>query len=271
MNTDTDRDPTLKHERFAAAFSEALRTTVNARSEGAWESRVALSPESDTQPALDSDSCVVTLQLGGDLTGELLLSTTAEFARKVHAQGAEESAEEGQAAWLDIVESSRQSLETALGALFSRVSVEGCRSSTIPDDVLPFAELQLQSSTLGAGTILLLARPALRASLQRIAIDSPITTDMLPVGEGGHLHRVIDVPLAVTLRFGQRQLTLRELLALSTGSLLELDRQVEEPVDLMLGERIVARGEVVIVDGNYGMRVTQIVENASQRSATAPR
>ena len=84
--------------------------------------------------------------------------------------------------------------------------------------------------------------------------------ELLPVGEGGHLHRVIDVPLAVTLRFGQRQLTLRELLALNTGSLVELDRQVEEPVDLMLGERIVARGEVVIVDGNYGMRVTQVVE-----------
>ncbi len=74
------------------------------------------------------------------------------------------------------------------------------------------------------------------------------------------LHRVIDVPLAVTIRFGQRHLTVRELLELSTGSLVELDRQVEEPVDLMLGERVVARGEVVIVDGNYGMRVTEVIE-----------
>lgn len=79
------------------------------------------------------------------------------------------------------------------------------------------------------------------------------------------LQRVIDVPLAVTLRFGQRQLTLRELLDLSTGALVELDRQVEEPVDLMLGERLIARGEVVIVDGNYGMRVTEVVENHQSR------
>ncbi len=74
------------------------------------------------------------------------------------------------------------------------------------------------------------------------------------------LHRVIDVPLAVTIRFGQRHLSVRELLELSTGSLVELDRQVEEPVDLMLGERVVARGEVVIIDGNYGMRVTEVIE-----------
>ncbi len=81
------------------------------------------------------------------------------------------------------------------------------------------------------------------------------------------MERVVDVPLAVTIRFGQRQLTLRELLELGTGSLLELDRQVEEPVDLMLGERVIARGEVVIVDGNYGMRVTEVLETQTRAKA----
>lgn len=74
------------------------------------------------------------------------------------------------------------------------------------------------------------------------------------------IERVIDVPLTVTLRFGKRQMLLREVLELNTGSLVELDRQVEEPVDLMLGEAVIARGEVVIVDGNYGLRVLEIVE-----------
>lgn len=85
------------------------------------------------------------------------------------------------------------------------------------------------------------------------------------------MDRVIDVPLAVTIRFGQRQLTLRELLELGTGSLLELDRQVEEPVDLMLGERVIARGEVVIVDGNYGMRVTEVLETPTRSAAARDR
>jgi flagellar motor switch protein FliN len=85
----------------------------------------------------------------------------------------------------------------------------------------------------------------------------------------GPMERVIDVPLTVTLRFGQRQLTLRELLQLNTGSLLELDQRVEEPVHLMLGDRVIARGEVVIVDGNYGMRVLEVIEHTAAKRLAA--
>lgn len=81
--------------------------------------------------------------------------------------------------------------------------------------------------------------------------------------------RVVDVPLSVTLRFGQRSMPLRDVLELNTGSLVELDREVEEPVELMLGDRVIARGEVVIVDGNYGMRVQEIIERLPP-DATAP-
>ena len=81
------------------------------------------------------------------------------------------------------------------------------------------------------------------------------------------IDRVIDVPLQVTLRFGERQMRLRDVLELNTGSLVELDRQVEEPVDLMLGERVIARGEVVIVDGNYGLRVMEVVERVPVSAA----
>ncbi len=69
----------------------------------------------------------------------------------------------------------------------------------------------------------------------------------------------MDVPLNVTLRFGRRQLPLSELLELAAGSVVELDREVEDPVELLLGERVIARGEVVIVNGNYGLRVTETV------------
>jgi len=64
----------------------------------------------------------------------------------------------------------------------------------------------------------------------------------------------------VTLRFGQRQLSLREVLDLTSGSVVELDRQVDEPIELVLDGRVVARGEAVIIDGNYGMRVTQVLQ-----------
>jgi flagellar motor switch protein FliN len=77
---------------------------------------------------------------------------------------------------------------------------------------------------------------------------------------GNNLDRLLGVNLNLTLRFGQRVLTLRELLNLSSGSVVELDRQVQEPADLILGGKVIARGEVIIVDGNYGIRITEMAD-----------
>jgi flagellar motor switch protein FliN/FliY len=68
----------------------------------------------------------------------------------------------------------------------------------------------------------------------------------------------MDVELNVSLRFGQRQLPLREVLDLGSGSVIELDRMADEPVELYLDGKLIARGEAVVVDGNYGLRVTEI-------------
>jgi flagellar motor switch protein FliN/FliY len=68
----------------------------------------------------------------------------------------------------------------------------------------------------------------------------------------------MDVELNVSLRFGQRQLPLREVLDLTSGSVIELDRMADEPVELFLDGKLIARGEAVVVDGNYGLRVTEI-------------
>jgi flagellar motor switch protein FliN/FliY len=73
-----------------------------------------------------------------------------------------------------------------------------------------------------------------------------------------NLNIVMDVELNVSLRFGQRQLPLREVLELTSGSVVELDRLVDDPVELLLDGKVIARGEAVIVDGNYGLRVTEI-------------
>ena len=68
-----------------------------------------------------------------------------------------------------------------------------------------------------------------------------------------------NVQLDAILRFGQRQLSLREIGALHFGSVVELDKTIQEPAELLVGEKVVARGEVVIVDGNYGLRVIEVV------------
>jgi flagellar motor switch protein FliN/FliY len=86
-------------------------------------------------------------------------------------------------------------------------------------------------------------------------------------GEGtGALDRLMDVQLAMTLRFGAKQLLLRDVLDLCPGAVVELDRKIQEPVDLLLDGRLVARGEVVVIDGNYGLRVTDVTPLESGRT-----
>jgi len=86
-----------------------------------------------------------------------------------------------------------------------------------------------------------------------------------PASADNNLDLLLGVNLNLTLRFGRRTLTLREIMDLSSGSIIELDRQVQEPADLLLGDKMIARGEVVIVDGNYGLRITEVSD--SQLSA----
>jgi len=74
--------------------------------------------------------------------------------------------------------------------------------------------------------------------------------------------RLLDVGLDVKLRFGSRRMALRDVLALSAGLVVELDSPLHSPVDLLLDGRIIAQGEVVIVDGKYGLRVTEIPDSA---------
>jgi flagellar motor switch protein FliN/FliY len=74
----------------------------------------------------------------------------------------------------------------------------------------------------------------------------------------GALDLLMDVELAMTMRFGARRLLLREVLDLSPGAVVELDRKIQEPVELRLDGKVVARGEVVVIDGSYGLRVTDV-------------
>ena len=69
---------------------------------------------------------------------------------------------------------------------------------------------------------------------------------------------LLDVSLPVSVSFGRTQLQIREVLKLNTGSIVELNRFVVEPVDVIVNDCVIARGEVVVVDGNYGVRITQL-------------
>lgn len=70
---------------------------------------------------------------------------------------------------------------------------------------------------------------------------------------------LLDVELPVSVSFGSAQLPLKDVLKLTSGSIVELDRSISEPVEVIINNCIIARGEVVVVEGNYGVRIQQII------------
>ena len=68
-----------------------------------------------------------------------------------------------------------------------------------------------------------------------------------------------DLPVEVTAELGKTKMTLRDLLEVAEGSIIELDRLAGEPLDLKVGGSVVAQGEVVAIDQNYGLRITNVI------------
>jgi flagellar motor switch protein FliN/FliY len=81
---------------------------------------------------------------------------------------------------------------------------------------------------------------------------------------------LLDVALPVAVSFGRTSLQIREVLKLNTGSIVELDRFISDPVEVIVNDCVIARGEVVVVDGNYGVRINQLSSREDRlRSGTA--
>ena len=79
------------------------------------------------------------------------------------------------------------------------------------------------------------------------------------VGGSKTFDLLLDVEMPVSISFGRANVPLKEVLKLTTGSIVELNRSIAEPVELMVNNCVVARGEVVVIEGNFGVRIQQVV------------
>ena len=75
---------------------------------------------------------------------------------------------------------------------------------------------------------------------------------------------LLDVQLPVSIRFGETEMTLEEVVKLGVGSVIELNSGIDQPVELVVNNRTLARGEIVTVDGFYGIRITEITSAGEQ-------
>lgn len=77
-------------------------------------------------------------------------------------------------------------------------------------------------------------------------------------GEALGMDTLMSVPVRVTVQVGRSEMTLADLVQLAPGSLVSLDREAHEPADILVNGKVVARGEVVTIDGMYGVRITSV-------------
>ncbi len=101
-------------------------------------------------------------------------------------------------------------------------------------------------------------KPAVQPAARPSAKPADAPAQEPPVGLSPGMNLLLDVELEVSLRFGCKELLLGEILDLGPGDVVQLDRNLADPVDLIVGDKIVARGEVVLVNGNFGLRVTEV-------------
>ncbi|QJC52278.1 flagellar motor switch phosphatase FliY [Paenibacillus albicereus] len=113
--------------------------------------------------------------------------------------------------------------------------------------------------------------PAAAAGPQTLGTPAGRNVSVQPVQFGGfqqggfaqpeetNLGLLLDIPLKVTVELGRTQKQIKDILELSQGSIIELDKLAGEPVDILVNNKLIAKGEVVVIDENFGVRVTDIV------------
>jgi len=259
-----------KRETFSNAFFGALVEAMTEASGSPW----SLAAAAEGDPVADGSEAVSTkCTVEGSLQGEFLLeldrAAASMMVSKIVRLPADEFGEEHAAALLKLIKTATDRFCSALKQEFGTSTVKASASSKPASDRAKFIRVAISDDAGNRADLLMYMNPELtdalvprpKAAVTSAGAGKPAKSAAAKaIADQVNLNLVLDVELNVTLRFGQRQLTLREVLDLTTGSVVELDRQVEEPVELLLDGVVIARGEAVVVDGNYGLRVTEVLQ-----------
>jgi flagellar motor switch protein FliN/FliY len=253
---------------FSMAFLSEVVGVLSEASGSAWVVDAVPAP---TPGLNDLRVIYVAVSLGGSLRAEMSLEFMHTAAIVIAAKFTMRPSDQLEG---DLAEHLRRLTESAMN-VFSRSHADkygvftgtvAVRSQTVPDRSKG-AYWSLCDADGSCASVSAYLSDALAEALylQSEARDFAARAGLLAEEKSGNtsqdqvnLDLVMGVELNVTLRFGQRQLTLREVLELTSGSVVELDRQVEEPVELLLEGKVIARGEAVVIDGNYGLRITEV-------------
>ena len=97
------------------------------------------------------------------------------------------------------------------------------------------------------------------APLEELTDDAPISAE-----ERRKLDTILDIPVTIAMEVGRSQISIRNLLQLNQGSVVELDRVAGEPLDVLVNGTLIAHGEVVVVNDKFGIRLTDVISQTER-------
>ncbi|WP_152911799.1 flagellar motor switch protein FliN [Planococcus glaciei] len=140
----------------------------------------------------------------------------------------------------------------------------GILTEGVQEEVEEAEEVQQEKNNQTQTTTKLDAAAA-EPNIQSVQFSSFDETASLQA-EPNNLDMLLDIPLQVTVELGRTKRMVKEILSISHGSIIELDKLAGEPVDILINNKLIAVGEVVVIDENFGVRVTDILSTADRIS-----
>ncbi len=277
MSTDSQAPHSPKMQAYLQAWGTSISRVLQEVA-GAPHTWQELLPEATKEllASLKEDGISLQFEAGQHLTGKQGFVLSKKDAVRL-SQLLLAEPEDGSSAMTDdhrdaIAELFRQFAGAAASALKGlaggEVSFKWSGLDPFPGE--PAERAGMQWSSPGLASIALVAEldaglmtalnPVAAPVVQALELPTPThpPAPLVPARDP-KLELLMDVELDVTLRFGERQMVLHDILDLSAGSVVELNQYVQDPVELLVGNKVIARGEVVVVDGSYGLRVLEIV------------
>jgi len=232
-----------------AADSETITASVRAAASAAAALLPSSSPLLAGEPSGDPDalalpadaSSAVTARLTGEVGGDVVVVLSAEIV---------EALSNSPVGPMDVAAALRPALEAA-GAALGRVRVSAER---VEDSLAALDGLRDKGVFLA---VPLLADGVVQATLA-MQVTLPEQRE-----RRGSLDLLRNVAMEVTVEIGRTRMTVQELLSLYPGEVIELDRAASAPADLLVNGTLIARGEIVVVDEDFGLRISEIVTDAN--------
>ncbi len=162
------------------------------------------------------------------------------------------------------------------------LNIEGLISNSYLYEIYPIEVVNEITSASAAGAVSYTSAPAQQAAQPMAAAPAqqpvpqvnvrPVELPQLNIPnlspeQAANIQLLMDVPMHLTVELGRTRMLVKEILGLGEGSIIELDKLAGEPVDLLINNKLIAKGEVVVIDENFGVRVTDIV-NPVERLAS---